>query len=102
MQNVPIVTLSSDDNAKLSKRLSEGFKRSVDWNKYKIIPNETHDENDNIRELLDSSYQGIKRLFALVYRDRDGANRVTADSHRRYLPPRVKTENYNMISQSMT
>ena len=29
---VPIVTLSEDD-AKLSKLLSEGFKRSVYWNK---------------------------------------------------------------------
>ena len=32
---VPIVTLSTEDNAKLSKLLSEGFKRPVYWNKYK-------------------------------------------------------------------
>ena len=30
---VPIVTLSAEDNAKLSKLLSKGFKRSVYWNK---------------------------------------------------------------------
>ena len=30
---VPIVTLSAEDNAKLSKLLSEGFKRSIFWNK---------------------------------------------------------------------
>ena len=30
---VPIVTLSIVDNAKLSKLLSEGFKRPVYWNK---------------------------------------------------------------------
>ena len=35
---VPIVTLSAEDNAKLSKLLSEGFKRPVYWNKCKIIP----------------------------------------------------------------
>ena len=34
---VPIVTLSAEDNAKLSKLLSEGFERSVYWNKYKVI-----------------------------------------------------------------
>ena len=39
---VPIVTLSAEDNAKLSKLLSEGFKRPVYWNKYKIIPNKTY------------------------------------------------------------
>ena len=36
---VPIVTLSAEDNAKLSKLLSEGFKRSVYWEKYKVIDN---------------------------------------------------------------
>ena len=46
--------------------------------------------------MLDSSYQGVKRLFVLAYRDQGGANRVTADSHRRYFLPRVKIENYNI------
>ena len=36
---VPIVTLSAEDNAKLPKLFSEGFKRSVYWNKYKVINN---------------------------------------------------------------
>ena len=43
----------------------------------------------------DSSYQGVKRLFVIAYRDCGGANRVTADSQRRYFFPRVKIENYN-------
>ena len=93
---VPIVTLSIEDNAKLSKLLSEGFKRPVYWNKYKIIPNKTYNENDYIRELLDASYQGVKKLFALAYKDHGGANTVTVDSHRRYFLPRVKIENYNI------
>ena len=46
--------------------------------------------------MLDSSYQGVKRLFVLAYRDHGGANRVTADSHREYFLPRVKIENYNI------
>ena len=36
---VPIVTLSVENNAKLSKLLGEGFKRSIYWNKYKVIGN---------------------------------------------------------------
>ena len=67
--------------------------RPVYWNKYKIIPKETYDENDNVRELLDSSYRGVKRLFVLGYIDQGGANRVTADSQRRYFFPRAKIEN---------
>ena len=31
---VPIVTLSSENNAKLAKQLNERFKRSVYWNAY--------------------------------------------------------------------
>ena len=93
---VPIVTLLKEDNAKLSKLLSEGFKRSVYWNKDKIIPNKTYNENHYIRELLDASYQGVKRLFILAYRDSGDDNRVTADSHKKYFLLRVKIENYNI------
>ena len=64
---VLVVSLSIKDNAKLSKLLSEGFKRIVYWNKYKAIPNKTYDKNHYIRELLDSGYQGVKRLFVLAY-----------------------------------
>ena len=35
---VPIVTLPTKDNANLTKQLSNGFKRSVYWNSYQIIP----------------------------------------------------------------
>ena len=54
---IPIVTLSAEDSAKLSKLLTAGFKRPIYWNKYKIIPNKTYDENDNIRK-----FQVIKEL----------------------------------------
>ena len=46
---VPLVTLSTEDNTKLPKLVSEGFKRPVYWNKYEIIPNKTNDENDYVR-----------------------------------------------------
>ena len=36
---VRIVTLSAEDNTKLSKLLSEAFKTSVYWKKYKVIDN---------------------------------------------------------------
>ena len=92
---VPIVTLSIEYNVKLTKLLSEGFIRSVYWNKYKVILNKTYNVNNYIRKLLDSSYQGVKRLFVLAY-DNTGDNPVTADSRRRHFLPRVKIENYNI------
>ena len=36
---VPIVTLSIEDNSKLSKLLNKGFKRPIYWNEYKVTPN---------------------------------------------------------------
>ena len=92
---IPVVTVSIEDNAKLTKLLSEGFERSVYWNKYKVIRNKIYNTNDYIRELLDASCQGSKRLFVLAY-DNTGDNPVTADSHRRYFLPRTKIENYNI------
>ena len=65
---VPVVTLSAEDNVKLVKQLNEGFKRPVYWNKYKVIDNKVVENAEkHIRELLDSSYQGVKRLFVLAY-----------------------------------
>ena len=65
------------------------------WNKYKVAPNNIYNENDYIRELLDASYQGVKRLFILAYGNA-GNDLVTANSHRKYFLPRIKIENYNI------
>ena len=94
---LPIVTLSAEDNAKLSKLLSEGFKRSIYWNKYKVIDNilveiAANNEEKYIRELLDSSYQGVKRLFALAYNNPAGNNQVSIHSYKKYFLPRIKIE----------
>ena len=61
---VPIVTIKIEDNAKLSKLLTEGFKRSIYWDKYKIIFIDYN--NEYIRENLDANFQGVSRLFDVV------------------------------------
>ena len=99
---VPIVvTLSIEDNTKLTKLLNEGFKRPIYWNEYKVTPNkilEIADANDvkYIRELLDSSCQGVKRLFVLAYNNTAGNDQVSVDSYKRYFLPRIKIDNYNI------
>ena len=55
---VPIVTLSAEDNVTLSKLLDERYERPIYWNHNKVISNETY-ANGYIRELHDSSYQGV-------------------------------------------
>ena len=56
---IPIVTLKARNNTKLSKSLSEGFKRPVYWNKYKTIFKNY--DNEYIRERLDASFQGVNK-----------------------------------------
>ena len=65
---VPIVTLSSKDNAKLVKLLESGFNRPVYWNEYQTkIETRNLDNNNLTRFPLDASFQGVRRLFALVF-----------------------------------
>ena len=92
---VPILTLSAEDNAKLSKLLCEGFKSSIYWKKYKVINNigvniNSVNEEKYIRERLDSSYQGVKRLLVIAYDNAAGNNQVSVNSFKKYFLPRVK------------
>ena len=69
--------------------------------KIKVIDNkEVNINNINeekyIRKLLDSSYQGVKRLFVLAYDNTAGNDQVSIDSFKKYFLPRVKIENYNI------
>ena len=98
---VPIATLSIEDNSKLTKLLNEGFKRRSCWNEYKVTPNKTLElaaVNDvkYIRELLDSSCQGVNRLFVLAYNNTAGNNQVSVNSYKKYFLPRVKIDNCNI------
>ena len=100
-RHVPVVTLLAEDNAKLSKLLSRIFKRSVYWNKYKVNSNKfveiaANNEEKTIRELPDSTYQGVKILFVLAYNNTADNNQVTIDSFTRHFLSRVKIENYNI------
>ena len=90
---IPIVTLKTEDNTKLSKLLSEGFKRPIYWNEYKVIPNKIVEIAANngekyIRELFDSSWQGVKRLFALAYNNKEGNRKVSVDFFKKIFSPK--------------
>ena len=86
--------LKTKDSAKLSELLSKGFERPIYWNKYKVSPNKNYYTNEYIRERLDASIQGVKRLFVPAYgRENDDA---TENSHRKYFLPRMKIKNYNI------
>ena len=91
---VPVATLKTEDNVKLSKLLSKGFKRPIYWNEYKVISNKNYHANEHIRERLDASIQGVNRLFVFPYMR--GANFTTQNSYDTYFLPRLKIDIYDI------
>ena len=80
---VPVVTLSTQDNAKLLPQLKSGFKVTISCNKYLTKP-ELLAKNANLNHLIEPSFQGVNRLFVLAFED--DAQRI---SNKRYYIPNV-------------
>ena len=89
---VPVVTSTTQDNAKLLEQLKSGFKRVINWNKYVLRP-ESLRHNPNLNYLIEPSFQGVNRLFALAS-ENDAQRKV----HSGYYLPNVETKNYVMIN----
>ena len=83
--------LSTQDNLKLLPQLKNGFKRTITWNKYLIKP-ELLAQNVNLNHLVESSFQGINRLFVLAFENDD--HRI---SNKRYHIPNTEIKDYNVI-----
>ena len=98
---IPIATLNTENNNKLSELLSKGFERNVLWNEYKSkIEGVTIPQNDNIfrSTTLDTSFQGVSKLFAAAYETDDiERNANTEESRRRYYLPRAEIKDYNVL-----
>ena len=97
--HVPIVTLSTKDSPNLTKQLNEGFKRSIYWNCYETKLAKVIEKVKNLYELLNASFQGVKRLFVLAYFIADGAanDKAGTKDNKKYILPRGKIDNYNVL-----
>ena len=89
---VPVVTLSTQVNAKLLQQLKSGFKRIFNWNKYLSKP-ELLEQNPNLNHLVETSFQRVNRLFVLAFED--DAQRT---SNKRYYLPNVEMKDYNVMT----
>ena len=65
---VPTVTLSTQDKVKLPQQLKLGFKLTINWNKYQSKIS-TQAENRHLDYLIDTSFQGVNRLFVLSFQN---------------------------------
>ena len=80
----------------MAKQLSEGFKRSVYWNSYETRPAKVIEQGKNLYELLNASFQGVRRLFVLAYAIAAVAENDEAGikDNNKYL---LKIKNYNIL-----
>ena len=66
---VPVVTLSTQDNAKLLEQLKSGFKKTIKWKKYQSkLPIQA--PNPYLDFLIDPSFQGVNGLFVLLFENK--------------------------------
>ena len=79
---------------KIIKIIKRRIKRSVYWNKYKIILKD-YPANENIREKLDASFQGVSKLFVIAYHCGDDKY-VNEEEFNKYFNPKVTIEKYSV------
>ena len=84
---VPVVILSTQDNAKLKS----GFKRTINLNKYESKI-KTYAQNRSLNHLINPIFQGVNRLFVLSFENENGRT-----SHSAYYLPKVEIKDYNVM-----
>ena len=85
---VPVVTLSTQENATFLQQLKSGFKRVIKWNKYLSKP-ELLAQTQNLNHLVEPSFQGVNRLFVLAF-----SNDISRTSDDRYYLLNVEIKDY--------
>ena len=66
---VPVITLSTQDNAKLLQKIESGFKRTINWNKYQSKKNQA--QNRYLDFSIDPSFQEANKFFVSSF-DNEG------------------------------
>ena len=81
---VPVVTLWTDNNAKLLEQLKPGFKWTINWSKYQSKAT-IQTQNQCLYYLIDPSFQEVNRLFVL-----SSENIAHQTSYKQYFLPTVE------------
>ena len=93
---VPVVTLSTQDNAKLFEHLKSGFKRTINWKKYETKVS-VQEQNQSLYFLINPGFERVNRLFVLAFQ-----NNGSRTSYTRYYLPLVELKNYNVVIEVRT
>ena len=88
---VPVVTLSTQANARLLQQLKSGFKRTINWNKYqpKVSPERP---SQYLYFLVDPSFREANKLFVLQFE-----NENDRTVHTKCYLRNVEIKDYNVM-----
>ena len=91
--DVPVVTLSTQDNAKMLEQFSSDFKTTINWNKYQSKVS-TERQSKYLDLLIDPTFQGVDRIFFFLLFE----NEISRKVHKRYYPPNVEIKDSNVMT----
>ena len=64
---LPVITFSTQDNAKLLQQLKSGLKRTINWNKFHSETEPLNSPNPYLDFLIDPSLQEVNRFTFYFY-----------------------------------
>ena len=85
-----VVTLSTQDNAKLLQQFNSGFKRIINWYKHQS-DQKKHAQNQYFNHLVDTIFHGVNKLFVLSFEHENGRT-----SNSEYYIPKLDIKDYNV------
>ena len=89
--NVPVVTLSTEDDNNFLEKLKARFKRTIKWNKYRSkMTNQT--KTNNLNYLINPTFNKVNRLFVLSFE-----NEEDRTSFPKYYTPKVEIKDFNVL-----
>ena len=88
---VPVVSLSTKDDNNFLEHLKSGFKRFINWNKYRSeMTNQT--KTNHLNHLIDPTFIKVNRLFVLSFE-----NEEDRTSFSKYYVPKVEIKDFVLI-----
>ena len=86
-----MVTLSTQHNAKLLKKLKSGFERTINWIKYQSKVS-LERQNQYLDFLIDPSFQGVNRPCFLSFKSEEDR-----ETHTEYILLKIKIKDYTVM-----
>ena len=94
----PVVTLSKENDIKLSEKLKLGFKKAIKWNKYRSQMT-IQNNNNNLNYLIDPTFTNANRLFVLSFEriEENNVKKDHRDSFSHYYVLKVQIKDFNVL-----